>query len=780
MTVSAITSRIVYSATTNQTNFVIPFDFFENTDLKIYKNSVILTISTDYTISGQTLILSTGATLNDIISIIRDSTFARLTSFEQSGPFRASSINSELDNIWLSLQEINDRPYILTSPVDTQPLSLPAPADRANRVISFSADGYSILAQDPIGNYRYTWSASTQYYNRDLVKTSNGSIYLCIEDHVSTTTFDPSKFDVIIDAPAMGGATSVAFFDTFTADGVGTDYILTYNAGTISNTNVFVNGVYQKKSTYTYDDVNKKITLPVITNGYTVEIQYGTPTITTVADGTITLAKLATGTADTYLGYDSSGNPTTKTVSIPSGSFKNVIINGDFNVWQRGTSITGTGTPTALTLMTSYCSVQTTSSYGMSWGTPSYAIDNNTGTTATCSTSVPQDLRITMNTPTIVNKYQYIPVAGSGLPTAWTFAGSNDNTNWTVLDTQSTTPTGGSWWYSSTLSNTTPYLYYRINVPTTTNGGGYAVGEVLFYTPAAPTGFTADRWYSYGANSGSSYTVSQQTSGLVDTPYCLRFTRTSSNTNTGNLGLAQSIESITAKKYQGKTITLSFRARSGSGFSASGSALNVSVPVGTGTDQGSASMVGGSWTGQSNNNSTITLTTSWQTFTKTITVPSNATELGVWFYYTPTGTASNDYYEITAVQIEDSTSATNFEILPYDIQLYRCKRYLQVLGGSTAYEYIGTGVNTNTGNGVVFVPFTVSMRTNPTITFSAYSDWTISNAGTLCAVSGINWSQSTFTGTTLSLVSSGLTTNSGILLTSNNNVNARIYASAEM
>ncbi len=58
-------------------------------------------------------------------------------------------------------------------------------------------------------------------------------------------------------------------------------------------------------------------------------------------------------------------------------------------------------------------------------------------------------------------------------PTAWTFEGSNDGATWTVLDTR----TGITWPTASAhrlfkFTNTTEYLYYRINV--TANGGdGY-------------------------------------------------------------------------------------------------------------------------------------------------------------------------------------------------------------------------------------------------------------------------------------------------------------------
>jgi len=62
------------------------------------------------------------------------------------------------------------------------------------------------------------------------------------------------------------------------------------------------------------------------------------------------------------------------------------------------------------------------------------------------------------------------------IPTAWQFQGSNDGTTWTTLDTQSGQAAyNGVAWSTigySCASNTTAYLYYRINV-TANNGNGY-------------------------------------------------------------------------------------------------------------------------------------------------------------------------------------------------------------------------------------------------------------------------------------------------------------------
>jgi hypothetical protein len=87
---------------------------------------------------------------------------------------------------------------------------------------------------------------------------------------------------------------------------------------------------------------------------------------------------------------------------------------------------------------------------------------------------------------------------------------------------------------------------------------------------------------------------------------------------------------------------------------------------------------------------------------------------------------SNEWY-VTGVQLEAGTSASDFEFLPFDVQIDRCYRYYQ-----KSYEY-GTSVGTSTqtgfrttgghqgGNTTGYIEggleFFKIMRTSPTLTF---------------------------------------------------------------
>lgn len=110
-----------------------------------------------------------------------------------------------------------------------------------------------------------------------------------------------------------------------------------------------------------------------------------------------------------------------------------------------------------------------------------------------------------------VNKYDVISVNQATVcitqfPKAWTFEGSNNGTDWTVLDTQTAqTVSGAAQTKTYTFSNNTAYSYFRINVTAVgTAGNLVAIGELKMYstnsgTVSASTIFssTFDVWKAF-------------------------------------------------------------------------------------------------------------------------------------------------------------------------------------------------------------------------------------------------------------------------------------------
>jgi len=227
--------------------------------------------------------------------------------------------------------------------------------------------------------------------------------------------------------------------------------------------------------------------------------------------------------------------------------------------------------------------------------------------------------------------------------------------------------------------------------------------------------YSVDRWRSYGGPGG--FTISQRTDAGEGDTHAIRFHRTSGNTQTNAMGIAQGLETVDSKRLAGKTLTVSFRARKGADWSPTN--FSAIVYHGTGTDENPVSM-----TGQANivAVSNASLTTSFQTFTGSVTIPSGKTQVTLGFSWTPSGTAgTNDYVDIREVQLEVGERATPFEHRSYGDELARCHRYYEkATGGNTAGMTCDATASVN-----YHVPFkhATEMRATPAYT---WTEWTSS------------------------------------------------------
>ena len=256
---------------------------------------------------------------------------------------------------------------------------------------------------------------------------------------------------------------------------------------------------------------------------------------------------------------------------------------------------------------------------------------------------------------------------------------------------------------------------------------------------ASTIAYVADRWNT-NTGTNEATTISRQstsdTTNLPNIQYCARFQRNSGQTGTGLYFLSQSLETATSIPFAGKTVTFSFYARAGANYSPTSNALGVYIYTGTGTDQN----VLVSYTGQANTNTSVTLTTTWQRFTFTTTIPSNATEISTLFGFTPTGTAStNDYFEVTGVQLEAGSTATAFQTATGTVQgeLAACQRYYYRATSSSSYGWVGSGIGYSTTTAAISTVLPVQMRVVPSaVEFStlALNDGTNNTAVTTCTI----------------------------------------------
>ena len=241
--------------------------------------------------------------------------------------------------------------------------------------------------------------------------------------------------------------------------------------------------------------------------------------------------------------------------------------------------------------------------------------------------------------------------------------------------------------------------------------GGFDVwqrGTTAAIPSSVGTSYLADRWSSYRPAVGS--TQSRVAAGLDGFQYALRIQRDSGDTGTGVIYVNQSFETSTMVKLANKQVTLSFYARAGANYSSASSLFNARIVAGTGTE---ANIIFTGVTGSTEPvTTTPTLTTSWQRFTATGLIPSGTNGGGVYFYFTPVGTAgTNDYVDITGVQLEQNYQPTPFEQRPIGVELALCQRYFTTLtdkNNTGGTGYASTGI-------VARALFTTEMRIAPTV-----------------------------------------------------------------
>lgn len=292
---------------------------------------------------------------------------------------------------------------------------------------------------------------------------------------------------------------------------------------------------------------------------------------------------------------------------------------------------------------------------------------------------------------------------------------------------------------------------------------------------------------SVGANGAS--TVSQQsvgdTTNLPTIRYCARVQRNSGQTGTTTMYFATSLETSDSIRFAGQTVTVSFYARAGANFSSSASALNVTLRSGTGTDQNVYGYTGGA----SPISAIKTLTTTWQRFTSTATVGATATELAVYFDFTPVGTAGvNDYFEVTGVQLELGSVATTFKRSngaggTIQGELAACQRYY-VKFNNSAQSYasvVPTGYTDLSTSSTNYAVLPVEMRIAPTaVEYSSIQILDGQNGAFVPSAVSVNSAMTTNKTVVLGSTISGATAGRPSTIRGNNSTSAYVAFSAEL
>jgi hypothetical protein len=251
--ITNVARRIVYTGSAGIGPYAFSFPVLTSTDIAVYKNTTLLTLTTNYTVTispttGQgSVTLVVAATNADRITIVGARSIERSTDFVTGGDFFANTLNTELDSDVIFVQQVAETAErSLKAPV-TDPTSinmtLPYNTTRANKFLSFDADGNPTVT-NAVGTYKGNWATSTAYIVYDIIKdTSNNNIYICLTAHTSTgsqpisSNADVAKWSLLVDAASATTSATAAAASASAASTSATNAASSASAASTSATN---------------------------------------------------------------------------------------------------------------------------------------------------------------------------------------------------------------------------------------------------------------------------------------------------------------------------------------------------------------------------------------------------------------------------------------------------------------------------------------------------------------------------------------------------------------
>ena len=163
--------RISYSVASGvtQTTFAVPFEFFDDSDLNVYVDGVLKTITADYTLTGgdgstgTVTMTVVGASGGSTVSLTRDTTIERITDFTAGVDINRAALNTQLDTLTAISADVKDlaERAIRVEDVEVAPsLVLPSIADRSGKTLAFNSTTGAVEAGPSISDVQTLLAAS--------------------------------------------------------------------------------------------------------------------------------------------------------------------------------------------------------------------------------------------------------------------------------------------------------------------------------------------------------------------------------------------------------------------------------------------------------------------------------------------------------------------------------------------------------------------------------------------------------------------------------------------
>jgi hypothetical protein len=180
------------------------------------------------------------------------------------------------------------------------------------------------------------------------------------------------------------------------------------------------------------------------------------------------------------------------------------------------------------------------------------------------------------------------------------------------------------------------------------------------------------------------------------------------------------------------------------------------------------------WLGAGTTYASGTLNTSW----------ASKTDANRAVGQTNLAASTNNYWQITGVQLEVGSTATEFEFLPAQVELALCQRYFQRMGyDNESYTFYSVGSVQTTTNSIFIIPLITQMRTAPAVTFINPTNLAINDSTNNVSVSSASCIRPTVFNlgeVSVNVTGGTHTIGRGCRLLSNNQTNTQIQSRAEL
>jgi len=193
-----------------------------------------------------------------------------------------------------------------------------------------------------------------------------------------------------------------------------------------------------------------------------------------------------------------------------------------------------------------------------------------------------------------------------------------------------------------------------------------------------------DRWYVL-SDTNDVVDITQSSTAPTNQLYSCALDVETANKK---FGIAQIIENKNCTGLIGQTATLSFKAKASAvdkldnvkcaiiSWSSTADAVTSDLVSAWGVE-GTNPTLASNLTYE-NTPANLSVTTSWATYSVSAAIDtSSTTNVAVFIWSDVTDTTAGQFLYITDVQLEVAAAASDFEFLPYDVNLARCQRYFQ-------------------------------------------------------------------------------------------------------